>query len=68
MFHPVAFPGHCEGFAVLIIKPAVIVEDMSLLRSFPNEQDEISCTYGVGCIEVTKKEQIACQVSTFSSC
>ena len=57
MFHLVAFPGHCEGFAVLIIKP-VVVEDVSLLRSFPNEQDEISCTYGVGCIGVTKKEQL----------
>ena len=40
---------------------------MSLLRSFPNEQDEISCTYGVGCVEVTKKAQVACQVSTFDS-
>ena len=67
MFHLVAFPGHCEEFALFTIKP-VVVEDVSRLRSFPNEQDEISWNYGKGCIEVTKKVQIACQVSTFSSC
>ena len=54
MFHPVAFPGHCEELAVFIIKP-VVVENVSLLRSFPNEQDEISCTYGIGCIVLQNK-------------
>ena len=57
MFHLVAFPGHCEGVAVFIIK-SVVGEDVSLLRSFPNEQDEISCTYGTGCIVVTYKLEI----------
>ena len=55
MLHLVAFPGHCEGFALFTIKP-VVGEDVSRLRSFPNEQDEISCTYEVGCIGVIKKK------------
>ena len=59
-----AFPGHCDGFAVFIIKP-YFVECESLLRLFPNEQDEISCTCGIGCVGITKKSANSYQVSTF---
>ena len=41
-----AFPEHCEGLVVFIIKP-VSCDCESRLRSFPNEQDAILCTYGI---------------------